>query len=930
MPRLPDGVRRAFRLATGRPRVERDVDAEVAFHLHMRTEELVARGMSAAAARDEALRRFGDVQRWSEAMSETDRGRVERERRAEWWDAAWQDLRVTARALWRQPGFTLGVVLTLALGIGANATMFGIVDLLMLRAPAHVRDAGRVHRLFSVRTAPDAGPTRYVRSFSYAEFVGLRDSVRSFSGVGAWSMEEAPVAAGPTAPPRLAQVAGASAGLFPLLGVRPHLGRFFTLDEDRVPAGTPVAVLGYDLWRSEFGGDPGVIGRTIRVRTRDLQIVGVAPPGFSGADLARVDVWMPLALRGEEVVSPYTGSKEWDQPSSVPWHQLYGVRWLDVVARLAPGATPATAAAELNVRYPRLLATGPDAVKAEELARTRPRLALGPIQIERGPDRTPAGRVATWLAGVSFAVLLIACANVANLLLARATRRRREIAVRTALGISRRRLVTLLLLEGVLLAALGGAAGLLVAHWGGSVVRKVLLPDIAWGASLADVRVLAFTAGAALLTGLLASVVPAVQAARADLTGALKAGAREGGGRRSRLRLALLVAQGAVSVVLLVGAGLFVRSLRNVTHTDYGYDPVAVLAVEMNLSGAGYTEAEQRAIYDRLHERVRALPGVASVSLSVLAPFRSRAVLDIKIPGLDSVPTLPSGGPMINVVTPDYFRTMGTRVVRGRGFTGDDRLGAPRVIVVNETMARVVWPRQNPIGKCVRVGDSDTIPCSEVVGVAEEARWGEVRRDPMMQYYAPLAQKQWDPSMRNLFVRPEGDATDAASIAPIAAALRREALAAAPKLAFVRVRPLQDYLEPSLRPWRLGASVFGAFGLLALVIAAVGLYSVLAYTVAQRTHEIGVRIALGARLADVLRLVVGEGLRVTVVGMLIGLAVALVAGRRLEELLYEVSPRDPLVFAVVAGTLLVVAALASLLPAWRAARVDPNVALRVE
>ena len=919
MPRLPDGVRRAFRLATGRPRVERDVAAEVSFHLQMRTEELVARGMSAAAARDEALRRFGDVRRWSEAMSETDRGRVERERRAEWWDAAWQDLRVTARGLRRQPGFTLGVVLTLALGLGANATMFGIVDLLMLRAPAHVRDASRVHRLFMVRTEPEAGATRYVRSLSYGEFAALRDEVRSFAGVAAWSTEEAPVAAGPAAPPRLAQVAGASATLFPLLGVRPHLGRFFGAEEDRVPSGTAVAVLGYDLWRSAFGGDPAVIGRTVRVRTRDLQVVGVAPPAFSGADLARVDVWVPLALRGHEVVTPYAGENA--------WYEIRGVRWLDVIARRAPQATAATAAAELDVRYPRLLAAGPDALTREELARASPRLVLGPIQVERGPDSTPAGRVATWLAGVSFAVLLIACANVANLLLARATRRRREVAVRTALGITRRRLVALLLLEGVLLAALGGAAGLLLAHWGGSVVRKVLLPDVAWGASLTDVRVLAFTAVAALATGLVASVVPALQAARADLTGALKAGAREGGGRRSRLRATLLVAQGAVSVVLLVGAGLFVRSLRNATHTDFGYDPAAVLTLEMGLDNAGYAESERIAIYDRLHERVRGLPGVASASVSVLVPFRSRAVIDIRIPGLDSVPTLPSGGPIVNAVTPDYFRTMGTQIVRGRGFTSGDRAGAPRVLVVNETMARLVWPRQNPLGKCVRVGDSDTIPCSEVVGVAEETRWGDIRREPLMQYYVPLAQRQWDPPMRNLFVRPEGGA---AALPTTVAALRREALAAAPKLAFARVRPLQDYLEPSLRPWRLGASVFGAFGLLALVIAALGLYSVLAYTVAQRTHEIGVRIALGADLADVLRLIVGEGLRVTAAGVLIGLAVALAASRRLEELLFEVSPRDPLVLGVVVGTLLVVAALASLLPAWRAARVNPNVALRVE
>jgi putative ABC transport system permease protein len=916
---LPAGIRRAFRLALGRRRLTDEVDDEIAFHLHMRTAELVHRGVAPDVAEAEAIRRFGNVHSWSHLMTEVDRARDARERRGERLAGLWRDLRLTARGLRRQPLFTVGVVLTLALGVGANATMFGIVDRLMLRAPDHVVQPDDVRRLY-LSERDQMAVEQFSPSLGYATYLGLLDSLPpAIRQLAVWDAGTSTLGAGEAA--RTIQSVSASANFFPLLGVRPHLGRFFSAEEDALPAGRPVAVLGYDLWRTDFAGDAGILGRTIDVEGARLEVVGVAPPGFSGIALGRVDLWVPMSYAANRNLARWVG------PDG-DWYRVTFVRWLGVVARLAPGATDAEADAQLAVRYRQLLAADPanaDSAHAAGLARTNPHLVVGPIQAERGPNPSADARVATWLAGVSALVLLIACANVANLLLVRAVRRRREIAVRLALGISRRRLVAQLLAESVLLAMLGAVGALLVAHWGGSLVRTVLMPEVSWGGTVAHPRVLVFTAASALLAGLLAGLAPAVQAGRRTLTGDLKASARDGGARRSRLRTGLLVAQAALSVVLLAGAGLFVRSLRNATAVDLGYDATQVLGVNMDLMEAGYTAQQVPMVAEQLLERARALPGVEAAALTTVEPFRTNISVDLRVPGLDSLPVLPGGEPLLNAVSPEYFRTMGTRIVRGRGITEEDRMGAPRVIVVNETMARVLWPGQEAIGQCVRVGGADSVPCSTVVGVAEEVRWASLRPEPMMQYYVPFAQRQWgDGTMVSVMVRAAGDA---AQLAPM---IRRQVFAVAPRLSRVTVQPVQQSVEPELRPWRLGASVFSAFGALALVIAAVGLYSVLAYAVAQRAHELGVRMALGARSTDVLRLVVGEGMRVTALGVVIGVAIVLAAAPRVADLLYGVPARDPWVVASVAVVLLLVAALASVVPAWRAARVAPSTALRSE
>ena len=908
-PLLPEGIRRAFRLALRRPGIEADIDDEVAFHIEMRTGELIARGMAPDAAREEARRRFGDIQHWSSAMTTVDRERTTRRRRAEWLGDLGRDLRYTSRALRRQPLFTAGVVATLALGIGANATMFGIVDQLLLRPPAHVLEPSEIRRLYATRTTNTGGElTEGI--FGYAAFAELRETSQSFANLAAWTRPwPRPLGRGVAA--REVFEASVSASFFPTLGVRPHRGRFFTEEEDRPPAGSPVAVLGYAAWQTAYGGDDGAIGRTVTIGGDDYVIVGVAPQGFSGVGLQPVDVWLPITRTSSASIGRMTGSE--------PWWESQGVEWLEIIGRLAPGITAEEAEAELAVLYPRFLQSGVAPPGAERGRPVPARISLGPIQAERGPQRSGSTRVTIWLLGVSAFVLIIACANVTNLLLARAARQRREIAMRLALGAGRVRLMRQLLLESLLLATVGGVAGLLVAHWGGGFVRGVLLPSVAMDDVLTDPRVLGFTLIVVLLMGALAGLAPAMQASRPDLTTALKAGAREGGGRRARTRTVLLMVQSALSVVLLVGAGLFVRSLANATEVSLGFEPERVLRLEMNLRDAGYTREETRALYEHLLARMRSHPAVESAAFTTAFPFSSVLTTVLRAPGRDSVPAMPGGRPLYNAVSPDYFATIGTPLLRGREFTSADRQGSDQVAIVSETTARTLWPGEDALGRCVRLAPADTVPCHTVVGVVADVRWEELQEQPRLHVYVSIAQKSETP---RLLIRPRGDISTASE------AIRRAVYEVAPRLMFARLVPISTSVDVQLRPWQLGARMFTAFGVLALIIAAVGLYSMVAYTVTLRAHELGVRVALGASRGDVLQLVVGDGVRVTAVGVVMGMIAAVLLSPRLESLLYGVGGRDPIVLGGVALALLAVALLASLVPAIRAARADPVAALR--
>jgi putative ABC transport system permease protein len=898
------GLRRFLRIERGTATVERDLDEELRFHFDMTVEDLVKRGMTPDQARREAAHRFGDVDRHRDKLREIDQDQVKKRRRVEVWSAVAQDVRYALRGLRMNPGLAAVVALTLGLGIGANATMFGIVDRLLLRPPAYLKSPETAHRIYLGRTFD--GEESFTTNISYKRYLELRDGSSSLAETAAFFNIEIVFGTGDEA--RELRTGMVSASFWPFFGVRPALGRFFTPEEDRVPEGSPVAVLGYGYWQSRYGGSAQVIGKSLRIGRKIYTIIGVTPRRFSGTAMQAIAAFIPITSGANDLFGGGVSDP-------TRYYTTHGMSWMEMLARRKPGVSVEAATADLTAAVRRSYATASEQ-RAEQV---RPRIVVGSILHERGPQQGQDSKVATWLGGVSLVVLLVACANVANMLLARAFRRRREVAVRMALGISRGRLIAQLFTESLVLALLGAAAGLLVAQWGGGLLRATLLPSVEWGSTLADPRVLAFAGAASLAAGILTGLAPAFQSVRSDVATALKSGGAKGGLHRSRLRTGLLVFQAALSVMLLVGAGLFVRSLRNVRTLDLGYDPERVVFVSAEMRGIRLPNAELAALKRRLVERARELPGVENAGRTLTVPFMINSTEDLFVPGIDSVSRL--GDFYLHAVSEGYFETIGTRILRGRGIIEADREGAPLSIVVSQSMARKLWPGKDALGQCVKVG-ADTVPCSTVVGIAEDIRRGSFDKDDRLQYYVSVEQRSRNSG--GLFVRTRGDArrqTDR---------VRRELQKVMPGVSYVTATSLQDILDREVRAWQLGSTMFTIFGGIGLLLAAVGLYAVMAYNTAQRTHELGVRIALGAQTADVVRLVVAGGLRVAVIGVAIGAGVALVAGRFIAPLLFNISPTDPAVFAGVAVTLLATAVVASLVPAWRAARVDPNVALRTD
>lgn len=818
-------------------------------------------------------------------------------------DALLQDLRYTLRTFGRNPGLIAAAVACLALGIGANATIVGVVDTLLFRPPAHVADPARVVRLYFRTTSRVFGTsTGSVRP--YPLFTAIGDSVRAFGEVAAFTGARATsIGRGPDA--RSAQVDLVSGSYFSLLGVKPALGRFYAPDEDH-PGGPAVVVLAYGFWTREFGGDAGVLGRQLHLGRNVYTVIGVAPAGFSGVNLQPVDLWAPLAVATPDVIG---GS--WATAGS-PWWLNRGASFVQIIGRLRPGATVPQAAQQATIVF-----RAENAMSGGENDPTAVAL-IGPVQRARGPEMSQDAKVSTWLAAVSVIILLIACANVANLLLARAIYRQREVAVRLVMGAGRGRLARQLLTESVVLGLAGGAGALLLTLWVEPLARALFLPNIPPSAVAVDGRNILFMAVVALFTGLLAGLAPALQASRADLTPALKSGTGEGRYRRSRLRTALLVGQVALTVVLIVGAGLFARSLHNVRGQDFGFDPERTLIVAVDLRSVGSRPAEINGTYVRTLERLQALPGVERAAVTVGHPFGPAIGSKVSLPGSDLALAPNAGAIYVQRVTSDYFAAMGTPV-RGRAFTAADR-GEP-VAIVNETMARRLWPGESAIGKCIRSGDDTR--CSEIVGIVPDARRFSAVEVPSMLYYVPFSGDS-SSVVTALVVRTRGRPED------LIGTVRRAMQEAAANLPFTRVTPLTELLAPSIRPWRLGSAMFGVLAILAIVLSAVGLYGVIAYTVAQRTHEVGVRLAIGAQHWDVLRLIIGQGARVAALGAALGTVVALAGSRVLASLMFGISPRDPLVLLVAALTPVVVAAAASYIPAQRAAKVDASTALRYE
>ncbi len=889
------GIRRWLHLDGA---VVEEIDAELAFHFERTIEELVARGWSREAAEEEGHRRFGDVTLYRETLREIAEDLRERRRSR----VRLEDLRRMVgqawRSTWRRPSFTMLIALTLGLGIGVNAAMFGVLDRLMLQPPGGIRDPGRVHRVYVRRAF--LGVSRINSSLPYSDIRDLEQSP-AFAGVAAFHSTRLAFGDGPAT--RKVRVDLVNPGYFPLLGVAPALGRLFVPADDSTAPAASVVVISHGLWRTEFGNDPGVIGRTLALGDGHFRVIGVASQAFTGPSPERVDLWLPLRPGASMVIGG-------------PWETSRGIQWLDGLVRLAPGIRTTRAEAE---------ATGLHRAGHAQESRYDPHAAvlLGPLLETRGPDSSPEAHVSLWIAGVSLAVLAVACANVANLLLLRAIRRRREVAVRLALGIGRARLLGEQLVEAILLALVAGAAGVLLAAWGGEAIRQLLFPSIAWtGTGPLSWRLLGFTIAVSLVAGGLAGVVPALLESRPELLEALKSGTRQSGSRRSVLRGALVITQAALSAALLVGAGLFLLSFHRVRSYDLGMDPARVLLISPTFPRE--TRTVRRAeVFTLAADRIAALPGVERVGYSSAVPFWSNWAEELSVPGLDSIPRLATGGPYIDGVTPDYFAALGVPLVRGRGFTAADREGAPRVAVVGETMAGLLWPDENALGKCLKIG-GDTMPCTEVVGVAHDVQRNSLVSGARMQYYVPLGQFPGGVNPDAFFVRTGGD--PASLIGPARTAL----LEAGPDIRWVEAVPMQSLVDPEFRSWRMGATLFTAFGVLALIVAAIGLYSLLSYGVATRTPELGLRSALGARPIRLIGLVAREGLVLVGVGVVLGVLVALGAAHRLQPLLYRTSARELPVYAVVALVLLLIAGLAGALPAWRATRVSPLTALRAE
>ena len=821
-------------------------------------------------------------------------------------DTLLQDLRYALRSLAKSPGFTLGVVLTLGLGIGANVAMFSVVDRMLFRPPPLLHDAGATHRIYLAQTY--SGKERAGGYMQYARYVDLTSWTTAFARTAA--ITEQDLAIGVGTEEREMRVGIVSAGFFGFFDAPPALGRYFTAAEDSPPTGTAVAVLSHAFWQTRYGGRRDVLGTTLQIGPTVYTIIGIAPEGFVGLwPVQRPVAFIPITSHASALAA---GRRD-------TWWTTYSWQWLQMLAQRKPGVSVAAANADLTNAYLRSYAAQRPGSPALPLAEiTRPRGFVGSVLSERGPNESSFAKVATWISGVALIVLLIACANVANLLLARALRRRREIAIRLALGVSRARLLSQLFTESVLLALLGGLAGLVVAEWGGAVLRAQFLAKASEVSVMGDARTLLFGGVAALCAGLLTGLAPALTQ-HADVAGQLKAGAREGTFQRSRVRIALLVLQGALSVVLLVGAGLFVRSLRHVRGIPLGYDVDPVLLVGLNLRGTQLDSARNVELRRELLETAQAISGVEHASRQLTVPFWITWDLELHVAGIDSVHRL--GDFELNAVTPEYFSTLGTRLLRGRGIEAQDGEHAPRVMVASQAMAKTLWPGRDPIGQCVKVG-ADTAPCTYVVGVAENIKSQQLGDDPGLFYY--LSTAQWHPEEGGLFVRTRGEATRYAET------IRRQLQPVMPGAAYVTVTPLREILGDQTRSWQMGATMFLAFGALALALAAIGLYSVMAYTVAQRTQEMGVRATLGAQQRDLVRLVLNEGLRVGVVGIVIGVVIALAGGQWVGPLLFQESPHDPLVFGFVAVVLLGTTVLASFVPSRRAARVDPMVALRSE
>lgn len=815
-------------------------------------------------------------------------------------DALRQDLAYAIRGLVRSPGFAVLAVMTLALGVGANGAVFSVLDRVFGQAPRGVQEPDGLRRLYIQLPEHPIDPGMIFPSFNYPAYSAVDGAVDAGGQVGAWtpSTERSARAGDRELSVRTSWV---THDYFRVLQVDAARGRLFGEAEAGVEVPVPVAVISHAFWERGFASDPEVLGRTLEVESTTFTVVGVAEEEFAGLDLDYTDVFLPLNT------FPAQGQL------GLPWYEWTG-NYLRAVARLPAGMAEEQLAERATAGYHRQV------LPREQSPDSTAAVVPGSIIAARGPGSragTPHANQAVSLslrmAGVSVIVLLIAGANVAGLLLVRASRRRHEVAVRRALGISRGRLISQLLTEGLVLTALAAAAAVPLAGWGGAVLRRLLLPDVQWARGVLDLRAVLFAVASATAVGLLAALTPVLQSRWGGVNAGLKVGPRGGGRSGSALRSGLLVGQAALAVVLLMGAGLFVRSLQNVAALRLGFDVEELAWVDLG-TAPGSDEPGVRA---EIASRLADVGGVSGTALARVPPMLGSSGTRIFLPGRDSLPEFgPAAYPSFNAVSRDFFAVTGMRILEGRTFAEEEE----NVLVVSDLMAATFWPGESALGKCLILGEPEAA-CQHVVGVAENSRRMRILEEPTLQYFRPM-----DPDAAGGVVLLRVDPRRWSAVADVV----RDELGARFGPGEVAIRRMTEALEPQLRPWRLGAQLFTAFGLLALLVTVVGVYSVMAYAVSQRIHEMGVRMALGAGLRDILGLVVGAGLRVVALGVGLGIAVSLAMGRIIQSLLYEVTPQDPFAMAWAAGMLLVTGLAASLVPAWRAGRVDPARTLREE
>ena len=814
-----------------------------------------------------------------------------------------QDFRFAVRVLLQRPLLSAAAIVSLALGIGANATIFSVVNALLFSSVG-VREPAR---LVSLYTRDERNPG--FAPLSHLNWRDYRDQSKTFDEVLGYDWAGMSVATG-QGEAELVVGQMVSGNYFDVLGVEPALGRAFTPEEDGAPGAYPVAVVGHKFWRERLAGAADTPGRRVRINGHPFTIIGVAPASFRGTDVGvEPALWVPMAMN--RVIRPNESANWYDERRGL---------FVNAIGRLAPGATIESARAELEGIGKRLAAAYPE----ENGGRNVQLVPLSQATIHPG-FRGGVVAAMTMLMSVVGLVLLIACANVANLLLARASARRKEIAIRLSIGAGRARLVRQLLTESLVLALCGGAGGLLVATWGRGALLAFLPGDqlpLALELDLPlDARVLGFTFVVSLLTGFLFGLAPALQATRPDLVSGVKDATADPGttrGRKVGFREVLVAVQVALSLVALIGAGLFVRSLAAAQEIDPGYDPTHLAVVSFDVGLQGYDQPRAEQFWERALERVRALPGVAAAAVAQAGPMQGTMTRTVFREGQESEKD--GRHVQVNAVGAGYFDALGVPVLRGRAFRPGDRAEAPKVVVVSETMAKTFWPGEEALGKRFRFfGDPYTV---EVVGVARDQKVNFLGEEPQPYIYQTLAQRHY--SGVTLIVRTDGDPE------PVLAAAQRELRALDRALPLVGAMSVERLLADSLWAPRMGASLLALFGFLALALAAIGIYGVMAYAVQLRSREIGIRMALGAARREVLWLVARRGMAVVGLGLAIGLLLTTGATRLVANMLFGVSPLDPPTFAATAALLAAVGLAANLLPARAASATDPASVLRSE